>query len=45
MRVEELAPVRACLEWDERGLELDEQALNRISLGHPGELDAEGDFP
>src|SRR5215208_8226162 len=45
VRVEELAPVRACLEWYERGLELDEHALNRVSLGLPGEVDADGIFP
>src|ERR671921_1823965 len=45
IRVEELAPVRACLEWDERGLELDKHVLNRVSLGLPGEVDADGVFP
>src|SRR5919109_3187092 len=45
VRMEELAPVRARLEWDERGLELDEQALNRVLLRLPGEVDADGIFP
>src|SRR5215212_1366738 len=41
VRVEELAPVRACLDWYERGLELDEHALNRFSVGLPGGVDAD----
>src|SRR5918998_2804137 len=45
VRVEELAPVRAGLGWDERGLELDEYVLNRVSLRLPGEVDADGFFP
>src|SRR5215216_6896318 len=44
VRVEELAPVRACREWDERGLELDEHVLNCGSLRLPGEVDADGIF-
>src|ERR671911_1030241 len=45
VRVEELAPVRACPEWDEHGLELDEHVLNRVLLGLPGEMDADGVVP
>src|SRR5688572_23129950 len=45
IRIEELTPVWTCLEWNERGLELDEHVFNRLSLGFPGEVDADSVFP
>src|SRR5918993_1281598 len=44
-RIEELAPVWTCLEWNERALELDEHVVNHLSLGFPGEVDADTVFP
>src|SRR5215203_5266949 len=45
VRAEELAPVWACLERGERGLQLDEHVLDRLLLGLPGEVDGDGVFP
>src|SRR5215203_708553 len=44
VRAEELAPVWACLERGERALELGEYVFDRVWLGLPGEVYADGVF-
>ena len=42
LRVEDLAPVRAGLEWGQGILDLGDHPLDRVWLALPGEMDADG---
>ena len=44
VRVEDLAPVRARLEWGQGILDLSDHLVDRVWLALPGEMDADGVF-